>query len=109
MVFTAQFRQPTTAQEVTDVMKEAVIGGQVPVVDVDVNSIINNGKCNCHTFSKECVPKNNFLISQPKHMLWVLKRTVSMRWFFSLVHLHSLIYSNPCFSLPAKMISVLAS
>ena len=26
--------------------------------------------------------KNNFLISQPKHMLWVLKRTVSMRRFF---------------------------
>ena len=23
--------------------------------------------------------KTNFLISQPKHMLWVLKRTVSMR------------------------------
>ena len=23
----------------------------------------------------------NFLISQPKHMLWVLKRTVSMRRF----------------------------
>ena len=23
-----------------------------------------------------------FLISQPKHMLWVLKRTVSMRLFF---------------------------
>ena len=23
-----------------------------------------------------------FLISQPKHMLWVLKRTVSMRRFF---------------------------
>ena len=23
-----------------------------------------------------------FLISQPKHMLWVLKRTISMRWFF---------------------------
>ena len=22
------------------------------------------------------------LISQPKHMLWILKRTVSMRWFF---------------------------
>ena len=30
-----------------------------------------------------CSPsKFNFLISQPKHMLWVLKRTVSMRWFF---------------------------
>ena len=26
--------------------------------------------------------KNNFLISQPKHMLWVLKRIVSMRQFF---------------------------
>ena len=26
--------------------------------------------------------KFNFLISQPKHMLWVLKRTVSMRRFF---------------------------
>ena len=26
--------------------------------------------------------KFNFLISQPKHMLWVLKRTISMRRFF---------------------------
>ena len=26
--------------------------------------------------------KINFLITQPKHMLWVLKRTVSMRRFF---------------------------
>ena len=25
------------------------------------------------TFSYECVPKNNFLISQPKHMLWYSK------------------------------------
>ena len=25
---------------------------------------------------------NIFLISQPKHMFWVLKRTVSMRRFF---------------------------
>ena len=32
---------------------------------------------------KECVIKKpNFLISQPKHMLRVLKRTVSMRRFF---------------------------
>ena len=23
-----------------------------------------------------------FLSSHPKHMLWVLKRTVSLRWFF---------------------------
>ena len=27
----------------------------------------------------ECVTENYFLISQPKHMLWVLKRKVSMR------------------------------
>ena len=26
--------------------------------------------------------KNSFPISQPKHMLWVLKRTVSMKLFF---------------------------
>ena len=26
--------------------------------------------------------KFNFLISQPKHMLWVLRRTVSMNRFF---------------------------
>ena len=24
----------------------------------------------------------HILIAQPKHVLWVLKRTVSMRWFF---------------------------
>ena len=30
----------------------------------------------------ECVLENNFFISYPKHMLWVLKRTVSMRRFF---------------------------
>ena len=34
------------------------------------------------TLTLKFVPKNNFLISQPKHMLWVLKRTVSMRQFF---------------------------
>ena len=31
---------------------------------------------------KNAFQKNNFLISQPKYMLWVLKRTVSMRGFF---------------------------
>ena len=31
---------------------------------------------------KSAYPKNNFLLSQPKCMLWVLKRTVSMRRFF---------------------------
>ena len=28
---------------------------------------------------RECHKKSSFLISQPKHMLWVLKRTVSTR------------------------------
>ena len=31
---------------------------------------------------KSVYPKNNFLLSQPKCMLWVLKRTVSMKRFF---------------------------
>ena len=31
---------------------------------------------------KSAYQKSNFLISQPKHMLWVLKRTISMRQFF---------------------------
>ena len=31
---------------------------------------------------KSVYPKNIFLISQQKHMLWVLKRTVSLRRFF---------------------------
>ena len=29
-----------------------------------------------------CFKKTHFLISQAKHMLWVLKRTVSMRGFY---------------------------
>ena len=31
---------------------------------------------------KNCVYKKQIVISQPKHMLWVLKRTVSMKLFF---------------------------
>ena len=33
------------------------------------------------TLVKDVYQKNNFLISQPKLMLWVFKRTVSMRRF----------------------------
>ena len=33
------------------------------------------------TLVKSAYQKNNFLISQPKHMLWVLKRAVSMRTY----------------------------
>ena len=36
----------------------------------------------CSDIVKSACQKNNFLISQPKHMLWVLKRIVSMRRFF---------------------------
>ena len=32
------------------------------------------------TVVKSVLQKNNILISQPKHMLWVFKRTVLMRW-----------------------------
>ena len=35
-----------------------------------------------HYNTKSVYQKIYFLISQPKHMLWVLKRTVSMRRFF---------------------------
>ena len=34
------------------------------------------------TLVKSAYRKTNFLIFQPKHMLWVLKRTVSKRRFF---------------------------
>ena len=33
-------------------------------------------------FSYECVPNFSFLFSQQKYLLWVLKRTISMRRFF---------------------------
>ena len=36
----------------------------------------------CRPLVKSVLQKNNFLISQPKHMLCVLKRTVSIRRFF---------------------------
>ena len=36
----------------------------------------------CRTLVKSEKQKNIFLIFKPKHMLWVLKRTVSMRRFF---------------------------
>ena len=40
------------------------------------------------TLVKSAYKKINFLISQPKHMLWVLKRTVSMRRFFEAPKTH---------------------
>ena len=40
------------------------------------------GPYNTRPPNKSVLLKISFLISQPKHMLWVLKRTVSMRRFF---------------------------
>ena len=36
----------------------------------------------CRPLVKSAYQKIIFLLSQPKHMLWVLKRTVSVRRFF---------------------------
>ena len=45
--------------------------------------LIKGGFVHMHRrFLKSEYQKVNFLISHLKHMLWVLKRTVSMRWFF---------------------------
>ena len=38
--------------------------------------------CICRPLVKSALQKINFLFPQCKHMLWVLKRTISMRWFF---------------------------
>ena len=53
--------------EMNDNLKTVVVISQVLIVRALV-------KCAKQKF--------NFLISQPKYMLWVLKRTVSMRRFF---------------------------
>ena len=49
------------------------------------SNILPLSHCTSHKFRtlvKSVYRKNSFLISQPKLMLWVLKRTVSMRRFF---------------------------
>ena len=42
---------------------------------------LNGYFTNSRPLVKECVPNHNFLISQSKHTLWVLNRTISLRWF----------------------------
>ena len=34
------------------------------------------------TLDETAYQKKYFIISHSKHMLWVLKRTISMKWFF---------------------------
>ena len=62
----------------------SVIGGN----DVVVGSLYVVAAIICRGLvrppDKSAKSKINFLISQPKHMLWVLKRTVSMRQMLKL-------------------------
>ena len=43
----------------------------------------------CRPPDKSAYWKTVFFISHPKHMLWVLKRTVLMRWFFWVPKTHA--------------------
>ena len=51
---------------------------------VSAKSVTMRAMTLCKNLSgyRELLLKINFLISQPKHMLWELKRTVSSRRFF---------------------------
>ena len=51
-----------------------------PVGMRKVKTIMND--TGLYKLVKSAYQKINFLISQPKYMLWVLKKTVSMRGFF---------------------------
>ena len=42
----------------------------------------NRGSYSCRPLIKSAYQKINFLKSQPKQMLWILKRTVPLRRFF---------------------------
>ena len=59
-----------------EVKKTAFYSGIAFFSSLDEISII------FRTLVKSAYQKINFLISQPKQMLWVLKRTVLMRLFF---------------------------
>ena len=47
-----------------------------------VKTVLYPNPCYNRTLVKSVYQKIKFLIAQPKHMLWVLKRTVLMRLFF---------------------------
>ena len=51
--------------------------------------------CGTQVFNSECVTKIYFLISQSKHMLWVLKRTVRDGSFEHQKHLLYDSYKRP--------------
>ena len=60
---------------------------EVPELEKDSNYVVDRlekkiEQYQNRTLVKSAYRKFNLLISQPKNMLWVLKRTVSMRRFF---------------------------
>ena len=69
--------------------KNFVVGQAGFSSQADLTDLLGNvSECGLNNYFQDLVKsayqKNNFLflIFQPKHMLWVLKRTVSMRRFF---------------------------
>ena len=64
----------TTYSLVSLSMEEFILGNML----IPIFIIVHRPIVTC----KSVYLKFNFLISQSKHMLWVLKRTVSMRRFF---------------------------
>ena len=68
---------------------DSAVSKLIKSVYIDSDGHLFNQKSHYHNFVvllrplvKSAYQKSNFRISQPKHMLWVLKRTVSMRRFF---------------------------
>ena len=53
-----------------------------PIQECLLKPKCSRAKTGYRTLVKRVFTKFIFLISQPKHMYWVLKRTVSMRRFF---------------------------
>ena len=58
-----------------DSVRDAVVSGVNKVNFVSLDMVLQDPK-------EESVIKICFLISKPNHMLWVLKRTISLRRFF---------------------------
>ena len=63
--------------------KSQLLGKEFTISPRAISATIYGVYCtSCRSPDKSAKLKIIFLVSQPKHMLWVLKRTVSMRRFF---------------------------
>ena len=76
---TVSFRNDTLThyESVTSQLRHNLTWMHSTVKAITADAIINS-----RPLVKSAYQKKYFLISQPKHMLWVLKRTVFMRRFF---------------------------